>query len=126
MFQLIYSSVPKADLTQESLKAIAAQSASRNKIKEISGVLIMSGGIILQVLEGEEHAVRDLFAKIKADPRHSDCTPLLERETSERAFSDWSLGYSNAEDGHSYEMRLIVTALKAKLANHSKLLKLAS
>ena len=126
MFQLIYSSVPTADLDQDSLKAIAANAFQRNKAQAITGILIMSGGVILQVLEGEEKIVRELYAVIEKDQRHSDCTLLLERETKSRAFSDCPLGYSNAEDGFAYEMRLLINALKAKQANHAKSLKLAS
>ena len=126
MFQLIYSSTPTSDLCQTRLKKIAANSSTRNKQNDITGVLVMSGGLILQVLEGEEKTVRKLFKKIASDPRHSNCTLLLQRKTKRRAFSGWSLGYSNADDGHAYEMRLIVNALKAKQANRSKRLKLAS
>ena len=126
MFQLIYSSVPTADLDQNRLKAIAANASKRNQTQNITGILIMSGGVILQVLEGEEDVVRELYAAIEKDRRHSDCTLLLERKTKARAFSEWSLGYSNAEDGFAYEMRLLIHALKAKQANHATSLKLAS
>lgn len=126
MFQLIYSSVPTADLDQDRLKAIAADASKRNKAQNITGILIMSDGVILQVLEGDETVVRELYAAIEKDRRHSECKLLLERKTKARAFSEWSLGYSNAEDGFAYEMRLLIHALKAKQANRAKTLKMAS
>ena len=56
-------------------------------------MLLHKDGKFMQLLEGPEHTVRALFAKIGKDPRHKQITTLLEGTTDERQFSDWSMGF---------------------------------
>jgi hypothetical protein len=51
---------------------------------------------LLQVLEGEEGAVRSLYAKISRDPRHKGYI-LLQSTLQERQFPDWSMGFRDLE-----------------------------
>ena len=37
--------------------------------------------------------MRELYARIAADPRHSDPRIMLDREIPCRVFADWSMGY---------------------------------
>ena len=84
--QLIYLS----DLSpgQESaLPAIVETSVRRNGEDGITGMLLYAGGNIMQVLEGDEAAVRRTYERIGRDPRHRNImllSELLERETGAR------------------------------------------
>jgi hypothetical protein len=76
----------------EALVAILRKSKSNNPSQGITGVLCCSGGIFLQVLEGGRGAVNRLYARIVADPRHTDVELLSYEEISERRFAGWAMG----------------------------------
>ena len=61
----------------------------------ITGVLCLSGGIFLQVLEGGRAAVSALYNRIAADPRHRDVCLLSFAEIGERHFAGWAMGQVN-------------------------------
>jgi hypothetical protein len=55
-------------------------------------MLHINGGF-LQMLEGDERAVRDLYNRIAMDRRHQDPRIMLDREIPCRVFADWSMGF---------------------------------
>ena len=59
----------------------------------ITGMLLYNDGNFMQVLEGEEEGVRDLFGKITRDPRHRGIITLLQEHQRERQFPEWSMGF---------------------------------
>ena len=61
----------------------------------VTGLLLYSGGNVVQTLEGEEQVVDDLLAVIAADPRHADVRVVDRRLVDERAFATWSMGFRN-------------------------------
>jgi hypothetical protein len=65
----------------------------RNHALGLSGMLLYSGGNIIQALEGPGPAVEATFAAICADPRHRGVLELLREPIAERAFPDWSMGF---------------------------------
>lgn len=91
MLRIFYISAAKRFSTARELSEILAVSRERNFADNISGVLLYNDGSFAQVLEGPEQAVRDCYARIQADQRHSGCTKILEERATERYFEDWSL-----------------------------------
>jgi hypothetical protein len=57
----------------------------------------------MQVLEGDEEAVRGLYARIAAGPRHGGEITLHEGFAEGRQFPDWSMGFRdlNSHDERS-------------------------
>jgi len=55
--------------------------------------LLYSDGNIIQVLEGEQEIVQDIYKKISKDSRHHSIIRLKEGELAERNFPDWSMGF---------------------------------
>ena len=51
----------------------------------------------MQLLEGDDHLVRQLFKVIKRDERHHRITLLFEVPVTERDFAGWSMAYRNLE-----------------------------
>ena len=51
----------------------------------------------MQLLEGEESAVRALYAIIIADPRHKGAISLLQGPVATRSFADWSMGFRDLQ-----------------------------
>jgi hypothetical protein len=99
MRQLLYVSDTAPSLPDGTLDAILTASRTHNAPAGITGLLLHIEGGFLQVLEGEETAVRALYDKIARDPRHWNCQVLLDQEAP-RAFGDWSMGFErpSAED----------------------------
>jgi len=92
MLRLKYVSRMNITLSDEEIDEIARQAAERNASLDVTGVLFASGGLFVQVLEGPEEAVSQLFDAISADSRHRDVLQLdLEEEVHERLFPEWSM-----------------------------------
>ena len=49
----------------------------------------------MQVLEGPELAVRELFKLIQGDSRHKGIDPLRFEKKESRHFPDWRMGFRN-------------------------------
>ena len=93
MFFLVYVSSAVAPFTPPELVDLLAKSHENNGKLSISGMLLYKDGNFMQVLEGEEEAVRTLYAKIGRDPRHRGLLTLLQGGLAERQFPDWSMGF---------------------------------
>ena len=93
MRQLLYVSTPSSELTASDMDNILVRSRANNALLGITGLLLHIDGGFLQMLEGEERSVRELYARIAADRRHADPRILLDREIPVRVFADWSMGF---------------------------------
>jgi hypothetical protein len=92
MKRIKYVSQFARDLRPEDIDALVAQAASNNAARQVTGILMSSGRVFFQILEGPEAAVDDLFARISADPRHRDVLLLaVEGDIPSRYFPDWSM-----------------------------------
>jgi hypothetical protein len=66
-----------------------------NSKKNITGMMVYSGGNVMQVLEGEKDVVLDTFRLIEMDTRHKGIFILIEHEVVERQFASWSVGFQH-------------------------------
>jgi hypothetical protein len=98
MLALTYVSIAKRAMTKEELKAPLTDSASRNRGLKITGMLVHKEGKFLQILEGPDDIVRELFATIAKDSRHEAIIKLSEEIITERKFSYWTMGFRNLEE----------------------------
>lgn len=86
--------------TSDELEALAEDAAARNRSLGITGMLMSSGGIFYQVLEGPVAAVNELFHKISLDPRHKDVLVLTVQEDVEtRQFPSWAMKKVSLDEG---------------------------
>ncbi len=93
MRQLLYVSNTMPDLSPGVLDDILTASRRNNAMMGITGLLLYIDGGFLQMLEGDELGLRELYGRISADRRHSDPKLMLDREVGERAFAGWSMGF---------------------------------
>jgi hypothetical protein len=100
MFFLVYVSSAVRPFSPSELTDLLAKCHENNAKLGITGMLLYKDGNFMQVLEGEEEAVRTLYAKIGHDPRHRGLLTLLQGPLAERQFPDWSMGFRdlNAAD----------------------------
>ena len=91
--QVIYVS-EKTDSSSDSLTDIYDISQKNNLESGISGCLLIGSTSYLQLLEGPESAVGNLYSKIKVDSRHKKVKKLLEQHIEEKLFSSWSMKFA--------------------------------
>ncbi len=103
MFHIVYVSSAVRPFSSSELVELLSKAHVHNSNVGITGMLLYKDGNFMQVIEGEEEAVRTLDAKIKRDPRHRGMLMLLQGPLTERQFPDWSMGFRdlNAVDVHS-------------------------
>ena len=91
--QVIYVS-EKTDTSSGSLTDIYDISQKNNSESEISGCLLIGSNSYLQLLEGPDPAVENLYSKIKVDNRHKKVKKLFEQHIDEKLFSSWSMKFA--------------------------------
>jgi len=91
--QLLYLSNAKPELKQQELDSILRVSRENNPSRDITGLLVFSNGVFIQVLEGGRSDVHKLFETICDDTRHQDVAILGEYNDQERIFAKWSMGF---------------------------------
>lgn len=79
------------DLTPDVLDSILTTSDRTNQWLGIGGFLLLLGGCVFQVLEGDEARVRELFDHIRRDPRHHDVQVVCDRRVAKRTFVQWGM-----------------------------------
>ena len=72
----------------------------------LTGISICKDCSALQVLEGDEQVVMDLFKLISDDPRVINPLILIKRMSARREFLNWSTVYENAgTSAASFELK---------------------
>jgi hypothetical protein len=97
LVRCLYASRAVQGLTAETLDAILEQSNRKNPQLGITGLLFVTNGIFVQVLEGGRDAVCDLYNAIVTDGRHCNIRMLAFEEISERRFGNWTMGQVSAD-----------------------------
>jgi len=93
LFHLVYASSATEPFSREHLLALLEISRRNNAKVDITGMLLYRDGNFMQVLEGEEAAVRGVHVKIARDPRHRGLLTLLEGPIESRSFAGWRMGF---------------------------------
>ena len=95
---LIYASHATRDWTDQELFDLLSTSRLRNAHMGITGLLVYAQRRFLQILEGEQSQVLQLYELIKHNPGHKNAMVLLDDQQDERIFPDWSMGFERLED----------------------------
>lgn len=99
LIQLVYISratfVPSALSSgiQPNVARILLKSRLNNEKNGLVGVLYFGDNNFFQCLEGEERAVKTLYAKLLQDPRHKDLKIIIKTPIDALSFKNWSMKY---------------------------------
>jgi hypothetical protein len=92
MKRIKYISKFNNEMTAEEIHILAEESAKNNAEKDITGILMTSGRIFFQIIEGPKTEIDILWDTITRDYRHTDIIVLKEETGSfDRLFPDWSM-----------------------------------
>lgn len=95
LVRLTYCSRAAGGIDAEELNTILKSSRANNAKLGVTGVLCLSNGFFIQVLEGGRAAVNQLYHRIVVDGRHGEVTLLRYEEVTERRYAGWSMGQAN-------------------------------
>jgi hypothetical protein len=90
--------------SDQDLVALLQQCYEKNARLGITGMLLYKDGNFIQVLEGPEISVKQVYRSILNDQRHHGAIRLLEEGTERRRFPDWSMGFRNLRDADLKEV----------------------
>ena len=95
LFQLTYISTAREGVDAQACRAILEEARPRNTERGVTGLLLYNGKRFVQVLEGREEDVRDIYAMIEDDPRHHGLVIVGEEYVPEREFEQWAMAYDD-------------------------------
>ena len=90
------SASTKKDFDAADLNALLEECRVKNAAANITGMLLFRDGAFFQVLEGDRSVVLALYEKIGKDKRHDRVTKIIVEPIEERAFANWTMGFSSA------------------------------
>lgn len=97
LYQLLYVSAATEPSGNAALQTLVASARSYNHDHGLTGLLLYSESLFLQMLEGEEAAVHEVYYdRIAADPRHTHLRLLADGPVAGCVFPDWSIGFLDA------------------------------
>ena len=95
VLSLTYVSSVTRLLSVQQLVELIEQIRPKNERLGVTGLLLYSGGDVIQTIEGEPAVVETIFDSIRVDPRHVEVRVVDRRLSDDRAFSSWSMGFRN-------------------------------
>jgi len=95
LVRCLYASRAVAASPDAEIDHILVQSRRNNARHGVTGMLCVSDGIFIQVLEGGRDEVCELLNTIVRDPRHTHVRLLVFEEIAERRFASWTMGQVN-------------------------------
>lgn len=98
LVSLIYASTATHKMSRQEIIDILDKSREKNKKLDITGMLLYKDGNFLQVLEGDDEVVTELYETIEADPRHIGKQLVLKRPIQERTFGDWQMAFVDLDE----------------------------
>jgi hypothetical protein len=93
MYHLVYISQARENMTLTTLVVLLMQARALNERHQVTGALVYGDGQFMQVMEGEEDVVKDLYARVAKDARHYDVRTLAEGPIVTRSFAQWSMAF---------------------------------
>lgn len=93
MKTIVYLSTPTVPFSDEDLTDLLVKSRDNNMKRNVSGMLLFLNDLFIQVLEGEDDEVDDLYNHIARDSRHHKLTKIYDQPIEERLFDVWAMAF---------------------------------
>jgi hypothetical protein len=99
LYHIIYHSIASGGgMNSEALAGLLRQARAYNHAHRLTGLLLYAADTqeFIQVLEGTQAEVQQLYAHIARDARHKHVFVLHEGQEEARMFPDWRMGFAPA------------------------------
>jgi len=93
MYYIIYSSYTSLSFNEEDLRTLLVKAREKNQEMGVTGMMLYFDGKFIQLIEGDEKTVKQLYEIIFNDTRHDRNIILREGVTENRFFSEWSMSF---------------------------------
>ena len=125
-YTILYISKARWALDQHELSLLLEQSRSWNDPHGLTGFLAYVEGTdnygvqgrFIQVLEGSEKEVTDIFTNIQVDLRHHHISVIKRGPIAQRRFSFWKMGFEKVTIGGNPDLQMFFTMDPEVLAAH--------
>ncbi len=119
MKRIRYVSQFSTPMTHEELKDLAEVSARNNRVLGITGILVASGELFYQLIEGPDDVVDSMYGAILTDERHRNVLTLsAEQGDLSRLCPDWDMQHVDLRHQPSAESELAKANLDAIFKLH--------
>lgn len=118
MHHIVYMSQAKEHLMPTTLVALLIQARTLNEQRQVTGALVYGNGQFMQVIEGEEAVVKDLYARIARDPRHQNVCMLADQPIAGRRFAEWSMAFGETPADQFQELKGLVGYMSQEQLTH--------
>ncbi len=95
MYSIVYQSIAQSSFLEHHIPAMLYQARDMNRKHAITGCLLYHNRKFLQLIEGEEALVKQLYNNILQDPRHHQITTLSSEVHPSRIFNQWSMVFDD-------------------------------
>jgi len=110
--QLLYCSLATHPMSEQEINELVQRSSERNATEGITGMLMYSDGVFVQLLEGPKDALSRVWNRVLHDGRHFGVVKLMHRsEVEMRCCGNWTMRYTDQET-----LRAIVHEARTELA----------
>jgi len=97
LIRLIYASETAAPMGPNEVQALLTLARRKNRLRDITGLLVFDSRYFLQVLEGDRQVISELYSRLAQDPRHKRLTLMQADPIDQRRFVGWSMGFAAAD-----------------------------
>jgi len=105
IYYIVYVSAAAKPMSEAELDQFLVDIRRRNKKLGVTGMLLYNRGNFIQVIEGKEEKIKQLFNDISRDERHNTIVKILEGHAEERLFPDWSMGFHRISNKQSSRIK---------------------
>lgn len=95
------------------LSRIVSTAQRENPKHKITGVLFFVDNRFLQIIEGDETALRGLMQRIEEDRRHKHIEYLIDTVVESRGFSSWNMESFRLGAGKSFDVETLKNLTQA-------------
>ena len=95
MYQIIFAGQALTPFTPPDLEQLLERSREKNRRLNVTGLMLYKDSCFIQVLEGPDREVRDLWSTIELDFRLLSATCLSSKAIARREFGEWSMGFAD-------------------------------
>lgn len=93
---VVYTSCATRSITSDDLDRLLLDARTHNAVAGVTGALLYGNGRFFQYFEGLDADVAGVYERIRSSTLHKDMVELERRETPDRRFRKWFMGFRHA------------------------------